>query len=409
MRNVPSLEAIHQDFAPKGVQFYYIYKSLAHPETNGYVAPVSLEERLMHVAEAQRTLGTKIPWLCDTMENDVKHGLGDAPNSEFILDAQGRVLVKRSWSNPDELRSDLEKLVGKVDRPTTIASLNLPTKKPNPEASTIASGVLPKLKLPEQMRPLVVETVRAGGEPFYVKLRAEAEPALLRDGEGRLYLVFHLDPLYHVHWNNLAAPLKFEIQTSSSATLARSAGEAPKVNVEADSDPREFLLEVTLMDRSKPLELTVQYFACHDEEGWCKPITQTYRIKWQADQDGGSVRRGNRPRGTAQNNRRPEMGNGPGRNERRRPDQRPGMNDSLGTANRPIAGRVVSIDAEAQTITVRLAGGSEVEYNAASARLMDADGLLDLEQLKENDRVMLGVTNDQDADGRVVLRRLMRR
>jgi hypothetical protein len=40
---------------------------------------------------------------------------------------------------------------------------------------------------------------------------------------------------------------------------------------------------------------------------------------------------------------------------------------------------------------------------------MDADGLLDLEQLKENDRVMLGVTNDQDADGRVVLRRLMRR
>lgn len=84
---------------------------------------MSLEERLMHVAEAQRTLGTKIPWLCDTMESDLKHGLGDAPNSEFILDADGQVLVKRSWSKPDELRAGLENLVGKVERPKTIASL----------------------------------------------------------------------------------------------------------------------------------------------------------------------------------------------------------------------------------------------------------------------------------------------
>ena len=363
----------------------------------------------MHVAEAQQTLGTKIPWLCDTMGNDLKHGLGDAPNSEFILDADGRVLVKRSWSKPEELRADLENLVGKVERQTTIASLDLPGKKSAADAAKHATGVVPKLEFPAQMRPLVVETVAAGGEPFYVKLRAEVEPALLRNGEGKLYLGFHLDPLYHVHWNNLAPPLKFEIPSSPSASVTPSTGEAPKVEIEADGDPREFLLDVTLVDRSKPLELTVKYFACHDEEGWCKPVTQSYRIQWQADQDGGGVRSRSGPRGAVPDNRRPEMGNGPRGNDRRRPPRRPGLGESSDAPNRPIPGRIVSIDVPNQTIKVQLGSGGEVEYNVASARLMDADGPLNLEQLQANDRVMLGVSDGKDADGRAILRRLMRR
>ncbi len=63
MRNVPSLETVERDYAPQGVRFYYVYKALAHPEYNGYVAPYTLEDRLMHVAEAERTLGSRIPWL----------------------------------------------------------------------------------------------------------------------------------------------------------------------------------------------------------------------------------------------------------------------------------------------------------------------------------------------------------
>lgn len=62
-----------------------------------------------------------------------------------------------------------------------------------------------------------------------------------------------------------------------------------------------------------------------------------------------------------------------------------------------------------QTIKVQLGSGAEVEYNVASARLMDADGPLNLEQLQENDRVMLGVSDGKDAEGRAILRRLMRR
>lgn len=95
MRNVPGLEAIERHYAAKGVRFYYIYKALAHPEINGFISPFTLEERLMHVREAKQRLGTRFRWLCDTMDNDLKHALGDRPNSEFVIDPEGRVVRKR--------------------------------------------------------------------------------------------------------------------------------------------------------------------------------------------------------------------------------------------------------------------------------------------------------------------------
>lgn len=60
----------------------------------------------MHVAEAKEKLGSKITWLCDSMENDLKHAIGDAPNSEFVIDAEGRIIVARIWSKPELLRAD---------------------------------------------------------------------------------------------------------------------------------------------------------------------------------------------------------------------------------------------------------------------------------------------------------------
>ena len=100
------------------MKFYYIYKALAHPGLNGYVTPYTLEERLMQIQEAKRTLGSRIPWISDTMSNDLKHALGDASNPEFIIDPDGRLANKRMWSDPEGLREDLARLVGPVENPT---------------------------------------------------------------------------------------------------------------------------------------------------------------------------------------------------------------------------------------------------------------------------------------------------
>ena len=73
------METIERDYTPEGVQFYYLYKQLAHPELDHYVDPFTLEERLMHVSQAERQLGSRIPWIADAMTNELKHALGDMP------------------------------------------------------------------------------------------------------------------------------------------------------------------------------------------------------------------------------------------------------------------------------------------------------------------------------------------
>ena len=72
----------------------------------------------MHVAQAERQLGSRIPWLVDTMTNGLKHALGDMPNSEFIVDPDGRVAARRAWSDPTALRRDLKRIVG-LPEPTS--------------------------------------------------------------------------------------------------------------------------------------------------------------------------------------------------------------------------------------------------------------------------------------------------
>lgn len=264
---------------------------MAHPEHNGYVSPFTLKERLLHVKEAQRTLGSQIPWMCDTMDNDLKHALGNAPNSEFIIGPDLKVVRKRTWSNPGQLRTDLEELVGKIEKPTQVSDLKL---KRQPPPKVAPRGVVKRPEVPRGLRPLKIEPViEQDGQPFYAKLRAEADDSLLRGGKGTLYLGFHLDPIYKVHWNNLTAPIKVTLTPPEGVKLSETTLEGPKVKEPADIDPREFVIEVNAGEgKRQPLRLSVFYYACNDEAGWCKPVKQEYRVLLERDRDGGWAHRG---------------------------------------------------------------------------------------------------------------------
>ena len=290
------METVERDYSPKGVRFYYVYKALAHPEHNNYVTPFSLEERLMHVAEAERTLGSRIPWLADNMADELKSALGGVNNAELVIGPDGRVLRRRAWSDPDELRKDLGELVGKVKRATRVSDLDLETASP---PRTLAKGVVPRIEVPGAMRALRIEPVLEGAEhPFYAKLRAEVDEDFLRSGEGKLYLGFHLDPLYHVHWNNLAEPLELELTAPEGVRVSPQKATAPEVKEPADADPREFLLDLSADERNAPLELTVRYFGCDDADTFCVPVSQSYRVHLEPDPNAGRVReRGGMGRG----------------------------------------------------------------------------------------------------------------
>lgn len=261
--------------------------------------------------------------MADTMSNDLKHALGDRPNSEFIISPEGRILVARSWNDPEMLRTDLEKLVGKTKTITSPSDLD---RKPQaaPE-SRIASGVVPRVEKPGDVTAVIVRPVTEKDgdgdtkETFYAKLRAEADRGLLNDGKGKLHIGFHLDPVHTVHWNNLAEPLHFEIKAPKGVTLSMSKGVAPKVEAPSDIDPREFLLEIDSGTGKieQSLQLEVSYYACDDEEGWCRAVSHRYEIELRRDRDAGTVRSSRGGGGFA---RRPRSGGRGGSGQRRKPD-----------------------------------------------------------------------------------------
>ncbi len=301
MRNVSSMEALYRDYSPKGVQFHFVYKALAHPEKDGYVNPVTKEERLLHIKEAKRMFeGVTMPWLCDNMDSDLKRGLGGLNNPDFLFDPEGKIVKLRDWNSPSDLRADLEKLVGPVEKITTVSDLNLKTKRP--KAPIAKTGVVERIKLAGPMQPIKAKADKSEKTPFYAKLRAEVDSDLMKNGSGKLYMNFNLDPLLNVCWNNLAEPIEYKIVAADGTTISPTEGKAAKVEVESDSDPREFLIDIEEWKSDKPLKLEVRYFACNKEEGWCKPVTQSYELQLEVDRDAGSVRsrgggRGGRGRG----------------------------------------------------------------------------------------------------------------
>jgi len=273
------------DYQPKGVEFFYIYKPLAHPEYDNYVSPFTIQERLMHIMEAKRRLGSSITWLSDTMDNDYHEAMGQTPNSELLVDPDGVVVARRAWSNPAALRKDLERLVGPVDNPTKVSDLELPQQPPIP---TVAKGIVARVQRPEGMLPMVIEPVlETSRTPFYAKLRAEGTRDLYRTGKGTMYLGFHLDPLYRVHWNNEAPAMQYEITAAEGVSISPARGTGAHPEEKADADPREFLLEV---DGGKPgqnFDLSVKYYACDDALTFCIPVKQEYRVALSRDTSHG--------------------------------------------------------------------------------------------------------------------------
>ena len=265
------------------MNFYYIYKPLSHPEFNNYVSAFTLEERLMHVKEAERRLGTGITWLADSMDNRYHDSMGQTPNSELVIGPNGRIAARRPWSDPQALRADLERMVGPVENPTTVDDLDLPIQPPPP---TVARGIVPRIERPKGMMPLELEPVLDTRAPFYVKLRAEGDQALFTTGQGILYLGLHLNPLYRVHWNNEAGPVQYRVTAPTGVTVAPASGAGPEPEEGADADPREFLVEV---DGAIDTELNVDvfYFACDDDLTFCIPVNQSYLVTLARDSGQG--------------------------------------------------------------------------------------------------------------------------
>lgn len=294
LRNAPGLEAVYRDYAPKGVQFYIVYKSVVHPGTNGFVDAFTLKERLQQLAIAKTRLGTTVPMICDGLDDAIVTALQAAPNSEFVVDAEGKVVHRKFWHDPKALRAFLADRVGPVAKPTEVADLGMKLTFP---AAGAPRGKVPPLATPDNLTiletiPQLAETDTAeDAQPFFAKLLAEGDAALLRTGTGQVYLGFFIDPIYPVHWNNRAAPLRVTIDDPGDPDFIPIEVASPTYDHDADVDPREFLLRLDGKQKGRELRLTVRYAACDDGDTFCVPVEQRYRLKL-VRKPGGASRAG---------------------------------------------------------------------------------------------------------------------
>ena len=111
----------------------------------------------------------------------------------------------------------------------------------------------------------------------------------LRTGPGQLYLGFHIDPLYRMHWNNEAPPLEYEVTAPAGVRITPATGVFPEIEEPADADSREFLVDIVAEDRSAPFDLRVAYYACDDANTFCIRVQQEYAVHLDVDADAGRV------------------------------------------------------------------------------------------------------------------------
>lgn len=292
MRNVPGLEAIYRDYKNKNVQFLIIYKSIVHPGTNGFIDAFTKDERRKQLALATKRLGTTVPMVSDSLDGKIVKALNSAPNAEFVIDAEGKIVYRKFWHDPAALRTFLEETVGKVDKPTKVADLNMKLVFPKAGAPR---GLIKPLKMPSGMAilntaPELQEDAAANDDapPYFAKLLAEGDRKAMRGDEGKLYLGFYLDPVYQVHWNNPAGGLSFSIEDPNDADFEPIVGQTPMYKHATDVDPREFVIDFQAPKQGAKLRLTVHYTICDDNGKFCMPVEQHYELEMTRKRGGAS-------------------------------------------------------------------------------------------------------------------------
>ena len=295
LKSYGEIEAASVDYGPKGVKFVYFYKSLRHPELDGHVEPQTIDERLLHVAAAKEKLATQVPWIADTMEDSIRVGLQSSSQSIFLVSPEGEVVYAGARLDGSALRAALSAAVGEPEQVTAVSALDLPTIERTQRVPNADTAL--QVERPEG---LVILSI-APTSPLvthYVKLRAEAEPALLSSGTGRLFLGFYPDPILDAHWNNLTPPMKYTLQLPEGVTASPVEASAEQGVGNSDSQPRQFWVDIEADAVPEELTLTYHYYACTDT--MCEAMSHEYTVRFEIDDNASRTygfNRGERGRG----------------------------------------------------------------------------------------------------------------
>ena len=99
-----------REYAARGVSSIFVYTREAHP---GELYPhhASFEQKLEHARAMIRRDSIERPMLVDDLEGTLHHAYGRLPNMCYIVGGGGKILYRASWTDAENLRLVLDRIV----------------------------------------------------------------------------------------------------------------------------------------------------------------------------------------------------------------------------------------------------------------------------------------------------------
>ena len=132
---------MHIEYGDK-VQFIIIHTREAHAIDTGRPSPYTYDQEGSPIYEpktyeervelARKTVaaeGITVPVLVDEMDNPLGCTYGPAPNIAYLIGTEGKIIVKQSWYDPEQMESAILAYI--ADGQSTIDSLCEPCMKRN--------------------------------------------------------------------------------------------------------------------------------------------------------------------------------------------------------------------------------------------------------------------------------------
>jgi AhpC/TSA family len=105
----PSIRSLYAQYKKKRFEFFLIYTKEPHPGEN-IAQPTTIEERVKNAARLKREEKVNFPILVDTLDNAVRNAYRGLSNGLFVVNKEGVLVFRSSWTHGPELAQVLDDL-----------------------------------------------------------------------------------------------------------------------------------------------------------------------------------------------------------------------------------------------------------------------------------------------------------
>ncbi len=112
------MEHLHKKYADRDVQFACIYVREPHPGERAfreYQKHTSFDHKVRYAKELVQLKAMNVPVIVDGLDEAVHKALGNLPNLAYVVNKEGVVIYKATWTNAEHIDELLSELTSEGD------------------------------------------------------------------------------------------------------------------------------------------------------------------------------------------------------------------------------------------------------------------------------------------------------